>query len=218
MKKFLMFLCAVMLVFGMVGSASAMLFTGTPSPNLNPTFGTLIDFDDQATGTAILFNDYVSYGVSSITETEGLGSFGRYGSSQSAPNYVGTGTGGERGTDANMGWDGTILIELQNYASMVGIGIANSRGGPEYISVYNANMALIEKYQVQSGSNVYSGIDRGGLFDIKYFEITGDFFAIDDLQFDSGGASVPEPSTMLLMGTGLLGLLGYSRKRFSKKS
>ena len=34
--------------------------------------------------------------------------------------------------------------------------------------------------------------------------------------FSTGGAPVPEPSTMLLLGTGLLGLAGFSRKKFRK--
>ena len=33
---------------------------------------------------------------------------------------------------------------------------------------------------------------------------------------DLGTAPVPEPATMLLMGTGLLSMLGFSRKKFRK--
>ncbi len=217
MKKLLGFLCAVTLVLGVVGVSNALQFTGTPSPSLSPTFGTLIDFDDRATGTLVNFDDYVLYGITSITETEGLGTFALYSGSQSQPNYLGTGFGGERGCDADMGWDGTIRIEFTNLASMVGIGVANSQGGSEYITAYDSSMNSLETYIVPSGINTYTGIDRQGVFDIAYLEITGDFFAIDDLQFNSG-APVPEPSTILLVGTGLLGIIGFSRKRLNKKA
>ena len=208
MKKLITICVTAGLMFA-VGTpvANGAISYGTPSPSLSPTFGTLVNFDDKAVGTPVLANDYVSFGVTSIVELEGLGFFGRYQSFQSAPCYVGTGSNGERGTDASGGWDGTIQIDLALPASMVGIGIANSRGGPETFSVYDSVGSLLEQHTVTSGSNVYAVITRGSC-DISRLEITGDFFAIDDLQFNA----IPAPGAILLSSIGA-GLVGWLRRR-----
>jgi hypothetical protein len=194
--------------------ASATSFTGSPSPSLSPTFGTLINFDDKSAGTAVLANDYVALGLQSVKETEGVGFFARYAGSQSAPNYIGTGVGGERGTDASLGWDGTILFEFANLANKVGIGVADSQGGPEILSIFDASMNLLESFNAPTGSNTYAGFERSA-YDIKYFSIKGDFFAVDDLQFNSTSAPVPEPSTVFLLAAGILGM-GLCRKLAKK--
>ncbi len=186
--------------------ANGSISYGIPSPSLSPTFGTLVNFDDKALGTPVLTNDYVSFGVTSIVELEGLGFFGRYNSAQSAPCYVGTGSSGERG-DTSGGWDGTIQIDLALPASMVGIGIANNSGGTETFSVYDSVGTLLESHTVTTGNNVYAVITRGA-YDISRLVITGDFFAIDDLQFNA----IPAPGAILLGSIGA-GLVGWLRRR-----
>ncbi len=208
MKKLITICVAAGLMFA-VGTpvANGSISYGTPSPSLSPTFGTLVNFDDKAVGTPVLANDYVSFGVTSIVELEGLGFFGRYNSSQSAPCYVGTGPNGERGTDASLGWDGTIQIDLALPASMVGIGVANSMGGFETLSVYDSTGSLLESHQLIPGSNIYPVITRGA-YDISRLVISGDCFAIDDLQFNA----IPAPGAILLGSIGV-GLVGWLRRR-----
>lgn len=209
MKK-LIVACVVLGLMFAIGTpvANAVYTAGTPSPNLNPVFGTLVNFDDQATGTPVLWNDYVSVGVASITEQTGAGAaFARYAGTQSMPNYVGTGLGHEIGGQSGMGWDGTIRIDLASPASQIGIGVATHQGGPEFLTVYDSALNMLESYQVHNGINVYAVITRAAC-DISRIEITGDFFAIDDLQFNA----IPAPGALLLGSIGA-GLVGWLRRR-----
>jgi len=198
--------------------ANAAISYGTPADtglggsNLTPSplFGILINFDDKATLTQVLWNDYVSVGVASITELTGAGQlFKRYSlSSQSQPNFIGTGPNYDVPSGPqSWGWDGTIQIDLALPASMVGIGIMNSLGGPEFLSVYDSTGSLLESHQVAPDGNVYPVITRGA-YDISRLVITGDWFGIDDLQFNA----IPAPGAFLLGSIGV-GLVGWLRKQ-----
>jgi hypothetical protein len=181
-------------------SANAAISYGTPSPALDPVFGTLIDFDDQPSGTPILANDYAAFGLASITElTVGPPAFARYGGTQSQPNYIGTG--------AQYGWNGIIRFDLAKPASQIGLGIADSAGGPETLSVYNSGGVLLESYVLTPGVNIYAVITRP-TYDISRIELAGEFFAADDLQFNT----IPAPGAVLL-GTIGVGLVGWLRRR-----
>ncbi len=189
MKKLITICVTAGLMFALgtpVANGSITINYGTPSPSLSPTFGTLVNFDDKAAGTQVMPNDYALVGVASITELTGAGSlFARYPySAQSPPNYVGTGSHDNGGTPG--GWDGTIRIDLALPASMVGIGIMDGWGGTKTFSVYNSIGTLLESYPVQAAafSSVYPVITRGS-YDISRLVITGDFFGIDDLQFNT---------------------------------
>jgi hypothetical protein len=201
MKKLIMICLLGLIVCLGSSSANAAISYGAPAPPApSPLFGTWIDFDDQPTGTPILPNDYAAFGVASITElTLGPPAFARYAGTQSQPNYIGTGF--------ENGWNGIIRIDLAKPASQIGIGVADDRGGPEILSVYNSGGVLLESHVLTPGLNIYAVITRP-FYDISRIELAGEFFAADDLQFNV----IPAPGAILLGGIGA-GLVGWLRRR-----
>lgn len=183
--------------------ASAALVTGTPTPfgqpaNPSPLFGTLIDFDDGITGTALAANAYAGLGVTSITNTLGP-QLSYWPTSQSAPNYIGTGFAND--------WDADILVAFASLQAAVGIGIA----GPTELrfELLDAGFNVLEGYDLATTPvNTYYYINRLAA-DVSYLRVAGGFVAIDDLQFATTTVpSVPEPATwaMMLMGFGAAGM------------
>ena len=240
MKKLLGFLCAVMMVFGMAGVASALTLS-----SVDGSWSNLVG----APGT------YIN-GVS-VTYGNGLEDQVRWGQPAGSDGQSGLGFTGAAPPDSifNIG-DAFEIGQLRHFnnpiyapaATSVDLDISLSFSDPEGLNdEFDFAFTINETPNTTGGS---PGDDDFIFFPSSYassvFEIGGVNYTLQLLGFGSdasnlvnqfqspeGGtnavrlwgqittpssAPVPEPSTILLVGTGLLGIIGFGRKRLNKKA
>ncbi len=115
----------------------------------------------------------------------------------------------------------TMTFAFSTPLSAVGgfLNYAPGYGTPE-IAVYNSSHTLIESYVL---TFLTGGGNNSGFFfgfqeptaDISYFTLTDAYIGITNLTIQ-GPSNVPEPASLFLLGTGLLGFGSLTRKWMKK--
>jgi hypothetical protein len=197
MKKFSVFLCAIVLVLVIVGIAGAIP----------------IDFDLSGKDSSVVLSNVSTWGWTSVT-AEIVATLENeiftlnHGESYTFDFFEVTVEGFGFGIA-----DVTATLALDKPPSS---GSGDGFGG--WFTLFGWFSAGFLTWDTQPETVI---LDNGDYFDIIFHNILDwgpNPSKIVEATITAHGAPVPEPATMLLLGTGLVGLAGIGRKKFFKKS
>lgn len=207
MKRSLLALFSALLFFGMVGSAGAVPVTWTDTIDFNPdilippTYSYWHDISDDG------FSSWWTGGNDTISSfTLEVSLYDDNEPDVSSELQI-------------VGWKWWI-VPIFDWVTVT---------NPDGTEGAYVNFGLVpHEFSFENGSETYTGnlfgeldLWHDGTLNVSVSADFGDFYlasSILTVNGDDGTAPVPEPTTILLLGSGLLGLAGFNRKRFNKKS
>ncbi len=230
------FVAVAVILFGGYYQAEAVPIVGTP------TFGgTVIDFEGWDEGT-LIDTEYSSLGVTFTQDDGGTPMIDNkaflyaYESGSGDAVLTGSTTGG-----APYPTVAGLIAEFETPVARAGAFFSDTGPAGNYtVTAFDSGGSVIESYNIAygtlpsiqgygnedpscdpsgpwegTGCGIFIGFDVGSdlIASIQFGPSSGsgDGFAIDDLRFER--TAVPEPGTLLLIGSGLVGL-GFMRRRF----